>query len=620
MSIYEKNLATLAAYYPQMDELIERARKDTEEHVKLEEEFSLDGKRILKVKVDDRECYLNGKRNASDPAKRWMESLGELQEHAPVIMMGVGNETYLEELTDHVDKHLVIVIYEPSINIFIDLLEHVDLETCMRKHTVVFWVEGIEGMTSDTMTVMLKKILNYEILPFSRTLILPNYDVLFPEETLAFVKICHGIADEGIVRFNTAKRFEEVFVKNQFANTIYLCDCYKTTQLVQVIPRDIPGIVVAAGPSLNKNIHELKKAKGKALIIAADTAVKPLLKAGVVPDMYVIVDAKKPLSLMQVDGAQDIPLVTTMDASSDVLHYHTGMKFFANEGVKYIDRLFARCDKQIGIAANGGSVATTAFTLLQKLGLNSIILVGQDLALTNHRTHADGTFEEQMPEVETKNCMMVEGNVEDQVPTRSDFQIYLRWYNMYIEGVKERKPEFRVINATEGGAKIKNTEIMTLREAIEQECTKEINISECLNRLHPLFEGEDRKWVIEQIKNIPNECAQLGLEAKRTLKLYKKLDTICSKREVDQKAYVGLLKRLDKQIKKIEAQEMYQLVSLTLNEAQYIIKNEQLLAYDSLQEEGKEVARKGVLYMDSVAQCAEIFREYADSIFGNWQG
>lgn len=622
MTIYERNLEILSTYYPKMDELIEQARKNLKEEkakVQLQEETSLDGKRILKVKTGDRECYLNGRRNATDPAEKWMGSLGELQEHAPVIMMGVGNATYFQELMEHVKKHLVVIIYEPSLEIFVDFLEHIELEAWLEKHTIVFWVDGIEGMTLDAMKGMLKKVLNYEILPFSRTLILPNYNVLFPEETLAFVKVCHSIADEGIIRFNTAKRFEGVFVKNLFANMIFLCDGYKTTQLPRVIPHDTPGIVVAAGPSLNKNIHELKKAKGKAFIIAADTAVKPLLRAGIVPDMFAIVDAKKPLSLFEVEGAREIPLVTTIDASSDVLRYHTGMKFFANEGVRYVDRLFARCDRQIGTAAEGGSVATAAFTLLHKLGINTIILVGQDLALTDNRTHADGTFEEQMPEVETSNCIMVEGNIEKQVPTRPDFQIYLRWYNMYIEEVKKRKPEFRVINATEGGARIKNTEIMTLKEAIEQECTKEVNVSERLQQLHPLFEGEDRKWVVEQIKNIPYECEQLGLEAKKTAKLYNKLDTICSKRTIDQKAYLNLLKKLDKQVKKIEADEMYQFVSLTLNEAQYIIKNEQLLSYDSIQEEGKEIARKGVLYMNSVAQCAEIFREYADSVLADWQ-
>ena len=58
--------------------------------------------------------------------------------------------------------------------------------------------------------------------------------------------------------------FSTVFARNVLSNVKYLCNGYKTVQLIQVIPRDIPGIVVAAGPSLNKNIKELKKAKGKA--------------------------------------------------------------------------------------------------------------------------------------------------------------------------------------------------------------------------------------------------------------------------------------------------------------------------------------------------------------------
>ena len=37
-------------------------------------------------------------------------------------------------------------------------------------------------------------------------------------------------------------------------------------------------------------------------------------------------------------------------------------------------------------------VACSAFSLVYKLGFSRIILVGQDLALTGNKTHADGTF------------------------------------------------------------------------------------------------------------------------------------------------------------------------------------------------------------------------------------
>ena len=82
---------------------------------------------------------------------------------------------------------------------------------------------------------------------------------------------------------------------------------------------DITGIVVAAGPSLNKNIKELKRAKGKAFIIAVDTALKPLLREGIIPDMFFIVDAMKPLDLVDMNGVEQIPMVTTLNATPEIL-------------------------------------------------------------------------------------------------------------------------------------------------------------------------------------------------------------------------------------------------------------------------------------------------------------
>ena len=155
-------------------------------------------------------------------------------------------------------------------------------------------------------------------------------------------------------------------IKNLLDNVKYLCDGYKTTHLVNVIPNDIPGIVVAAGPSLNKNIHELKRAKGKAFIVAVDTAIKPLIAAGIIPDMFAIVDGKKPLDLIKKEEAKEIPLVTTINASSDILKYHTGMKFFYNESYVIAEQILMHGDRQYGGVDTGGSVATSAFSLLDR--------------------------------------------------------------------------------------------------------------------------------------------------------------------------------------------------------------------------------------------------------------
>lgn len=615
MTNYEKNLAVLAKYYPQMDELIKKAQKKLESKLEIFEETADDGTIILKVKRGEKICYLNGKRNTKEPAQIWVQTLGELQTNAPVFMMGTGNPTYLEELITQTKTKITIIIYEPSLEIFLKFLEIVDLEQWMEKQMIIFWVDGLEDMDKPHMKDFLSGIIKYQVLEYTKNLILPNYDVLFAEEAVEFLKIYRDIVYTEISQYNTKNIFSSVMVKNLLSNAIYLCDGYKTTQLVDVIPRDIPGILVAAGPSLNKNIKELKRAKGRAFIIAVDTAIKPLLKEGIVPDMFAIIDAMKPLDLIEIEEAKEIPLLTTLNAASEILKYHKGMKFFYNEGYQFAERIFLKTGQQIGTVSCGGSVATSAFSLLYKIGINTIILVGQDLALTGNKTHADGTFKEKMDEIDTSNCLMVEGNFEEKVPTRVDFKIFIDWYNSYIEGCQDYRKGFRVINATEGGAKIEHTEVMTLKEAIDQECIKEVNIHECLDKLKPMLDSKGREWTVNYLLGLSKEFEQLSKEAVGIKRLYQKLDKACNKKKIDKNEYLNILKKLKKQIDTIEGKSTYQLVSITLENAKYILNNEQFLTEDSINKEGKEIARKGILYMDNVRKCALLFQEYAGEIF-----
>ena len=616
MTIYEKNLETLAAYYPEMDTMVEEAKRSVEQELEIFEENSCDGRTILKIKKEDKICYLNGKRNTVAAAEMWVKTLGELQRNAPILIMGLGNSTYLEELMKKTENRVCIIVYEPSIQIFFKFLETVDIASWMEKQLIIFWVNGLKGMDTKHMRGILQRVLKYEMLVYMKHFILPNYEVLFPEEAVEFMKMCRDIALRELSDYNTKYKFSGLMVKNLFSNARYLCRAYKTTQLPDVIPRDIPGIVVAAGPSLNKNIQELKKAKGKAFIIAVDTAIKPLLKNGIIPDMFAIVDAMKPLDLVKMEEAKEIPLVTTLNASPEILDYHKGMKFFYNEGYQFAESVFLRTGQKIGKVSNGGSVATSAFSLLYKIGISTIILVGQDLAYTNNKSHADGTFQEIMKEENTSRFMMVEGNFEDKVPTRPDFKLFLDWYNMYIEGCKGYRGNFRVINATEGGAKIQNTEIMTLREAIDRECTKEVDIQKSLSQLSPMLSEGNQAWAVEYFVNMPKRFQQLVEDAKKAKKLYQKLNKICNRKKIDKKEYLNILKKLAKQIKILEKQATYQLVEITMSAAQYILRGEQDLQEDSFQAEGKEIARKGILYIDNVIDMAILFQEYSEEIFG----
>ncbi len=621
MTLYEQNLRVLAEIYPQMDVLINNARKDSDSEIEVLIERAYDGNEIFKVKKGEKVFYLNGKRDTQEAAKIWVETLGELPTNTPVFIMGVGNYFYLLELAERMKNKLTIIVYEPSLHIFVKFLETVPINKMMEKHLIVFWVDGLEGMDTEALSKMMEKVIFYEKLPYAKELLLPNYDVLFPKEMIAFLKLIQEQADEEIVQYNTKARFASVIGKNIISNLKYLCNAYKTTQLIEVIPRDIPGIVVAAGPSLNKNIRVLKKAKGRAFIIAVDTAIKPLLNEGIIPDMFAIVDGKKPLDLVEREEVKGIPLVTTLNAASDILDFHTGMKFFFNEGFTFADTILLRADKRWGGVNTGGSVATNAFSLLHKIGLERIILVGQDLAFTDKKSHADGTFSDVIEQVsDVSGFIMVEGNEGEKVPTTGSLKTYLDWYNQHIKGIRELNKNFRVINATEGGAKIENTEIMTLEEAVARECKRQIDIQKCFEKLPPMLNEEDKQWAKEYLISIPEKLKKLAADASKTEKAYKKLERMCNGKNFDRKEYLSILKRIKNLTYKMEINDAYQLIDVTMVEAQYIMRDEQYMYESNMEEEVKEIARKGILYTAFVKKMSLLFEEYTKDIFGNFFG
>lgn len=584
--------------------------------IEVRTEMSQDEKVVLIVKKNGKERYLAGKRNCEEPTTIWMQTQGRVHEGAIFFIAGIGNPVYAKILLEeHRQTKLNIVIYEPSKEIFFKVLESIDITDLLQKDAKCIFV--IDGLTGVKVENVIQKMISVEVMDHIKTFILPNYEMIFAKEMLLFAKTIREKCESCATYINTRTNFSNVFAQNLFANAPYILDGYKTKQLIEVIPRDIPAIIVAAGPSLNKNIKELKRAKGKAFIIAVDTAIKPLASEKIIPDMFAIVDGRKPLELINTEDAKKIPLLTSISAANSVLSFHTGKKFFYNEGYVYINSMFYRNGESFETVACGGSVATSAFALAFMIGIDTIILVGQDLALTGNKTHADGTFQEKMETIDTSHSIMVPGNIEKEVPTRDDFKMYLEWYNQYIKDCKEYRKQFKVINATEGGAKIDGTEVMTLKDAIDRECKKKIDIQECFEKLHPVFDENERKKNLEFMQHTPEHYTEIKKAAVEANKLYKNLDKLCQHGNLDIRAYEKVLKKIKKTTKKIEGDSIYyEPIQETLVLANYIVQSEQFDTMKTLQEEGKEIARQGVIYTDMVKQCAELFEEYTKETVG----
>jgi hypothetical protein len=136
----------------------------------------------------------------------------------------------------------------------------------------------------------------------------------------------------------------------------------------------------------------------------------------------------------------------------------------------------------------GATVAHLAFYLAVYMGCDPIIFVGQDLAYTGHVFYVPGvevhhawrselnrfqTIEQKEWERIVRNrpiLMRVPGALGGELYTDELLFTYLEQFEKDIASVSQR-----VINATEGGAMIRGTEVMPLREAGERFCNKAID-------------------------------------------------------------------------------------------------------------------------------------------------
>ena len=112
----EKNLAELDKRYPGIKQLVEDRRDAllAEEKCAVTEERSYIGETILKVRMEGKELYLAGKRNPIGPVANQLNLLGKIVPNAPVLIVGMGNIRYLEEVLSRTDASVLVLLYEPS--------------------------------------------------------------------------------------------------------------------------------------------------------------------------------------------------------------------------------------------------------------------------------------------------------------------------------------------------------------------------------------------------------------------------------------------------------------------------------------------------------------------------
>lgn len=606
--IWEKNLIAMEKWYSEFADMVRNAEAK-EDDTQIFSEVSWDGEVIFRIQKAGRMLFLGGRRNAKQPVEMWLERLGEIHKYAPVFLFGIGSGEYLKALIRQTEENVNVVVYEPSFPIFQKLLSDVDLVEVIENRPIAFIVEGING---EEFEPIMNQVLAVQNMEFLIEEIHPGYQEFYGEQIVGKVRKLHRKVQKIMVDYNSAQLFQGSLAQNIFFNMKYICEGYHTKQLAKAVQGGNTAILVAAGPSLDKNIHELKKAKNHAFILAVDTAVGPLVRNGIMPDAFVTIDPHKDLELIEAPGAEKIPVIAPGTARPALIEHQEGKKIFYYDSYAIPAHIYLINGKLMPSASSGGSVACSGFSVLFRMGFQTIILVGQDLAYTNNKSHADGTFQEKMPQEDTTGMIMVKGNYEEQVPTLRNLRAYLEWFEMYIAGMK-REHDVRVINATEGGAYIEGTELMTLRDAIAQSCQEEIDYSDRIAQMEPDLTDAERKKAVEYLHSVPKQFQEIKEYADQMKFIYHKLEKLSKKRDISEKACRKQLRKIKRLSKKCqEHPPVFQLVDVTMSGAEFVLLSEYYYEEENTAKELQETARKGIIYSDVLGKCAELLKEMAE--------
>lgn len=549
--VYQKNLDAFKKEYPIESEKILKLIKNSPQLLIA----NVPGwNEVLQVKNEEgRKLILGHLFGAEAVVDEQVEQWGRIAPKSPFLVIGMANLYRIQKILEVAIDDCLIVIYEPSFDIFRYLMLNKDLTEIILNKSVVLIVEELNSENLDS---VLKRLISIDTMSSYKQVILENYDEICSDKVKNVIKLMKKNLENLMVSWATVQEFTDVIGHNIMANMKYMLHGYNVNQLKNFLQGEIPAFIISAGPSLNKNIEELRRTQGKACLIAVDTAIKPLLNHGVTPDFIVIIDGKKPTELLEHPAVSQIPLVTSHVAASGVMDLHKGKKFFYHCGEAFVDSVALECGKAscrrkdtiLMELPTGGSVANTAFSLAHYMNASQIVLVGQDLAMTNGRSHADGTFKEKMDKLsdeESKRLIPVEGIRGNQVYTRGDFLMFLRWFEEYIAEHKMKN----VIDATQGGAKIHGTKIMSLKAAIDKVCRKETDIQSRMSSLSKLPEMLDwgaKKKLKEIYDSLPEKMECVYRKAEQGERLYKKLAKMSENGFLDEEEYCKLVKRIEK--------------------------------------------------------------------------
>lgn len=448
-----------------------------------------------------------------------------------VILVGFGLGTIPSFILKHRPTLQYLLIFEPDLEIFQQVLTATDLSALLSDHRVILHAGPVADM--DKALEQASRAIQLEHTHILRHLPSFAYD---KKKYLDINDRMFAVINRLNVTGSTNVKMGLNFLQNRLKN-ITTISHNRLAEDLRGCMKGIPAILIGGGPSLDKNINILAEAHDKAIILAVDSTFPALVAHNITPHFLSAIDPDEVIFEKVADycgHASETSLLCLSHVTPNVPKTFPAKQVFWCYASSPLETWI---NASLGGTITTGDVQTVAHLNLAVailMGCSPIIFIGQDLAYPTDKSHAAHTvltshelMEERLKK--TDDMLWVKGNNGEQVPTDRA----LRGMALHFEEIIKTHPN-RYINATEGGAYIEGTEVMPLRKVLTECCIgthpiESIMAAAIANtkppRLHVFIEKGKKKLselneltrlLEKNLSNIKQLQRQLQITAKRT--------------------------------------------------------------------------------------------------------
>jgi Flp pilus assembly protein TadD len=604
MSFFEQNLAIMEPRDPELAALM---RSDLDcSHIQVLPSQRLDAMTARVALPSGEQVLLHNMEDPIGSAVRSAEK-HEMKAANASILLGFGLGYLARELAKKVENKHPIVICEVDPAIVKVALTHVDLHEVLESDYIKILVGAripLQNMIARLSTkFMTAKV---DVISYAPSLRLDpkaygELEAVAQKESLAIILNRNTTLKAGArMMENILRNFPDVL---HSAGVNHLANLFEGR----------PAVLVAAGPSLEKNVHLLRDLQGRAVIIAVDTALRLLLPLGIKPDLVTTIDFNQVnfQKFANVPIDPDISLVYHPGGYYESIRAFQGPRFTSSQVPNRIPAWLMQYVEDKGGLASGTTVAHMSFSLARHMGCNPIVLMGQDLAFPKNQVHAGDLS---LWKIDTSDMETVEDIFGEPVGSMTSFK-----HAIYHFEKAFAETEATVIDATEAGAKKKGARPMRLREVIDEYCNlPQLDIKRMLGEAAKTLERVQLGDMLRDMDFISAEFGCIIHESSDIVALAGKLKKKIDKGEMADEQFCRLSEKAERLTQQMDGHGRALHLMGEQNYALELYMMQHAVAtIDEITEVDEKIAQqveRAAVYYPSVARAAANFQKPLDRL------